>query len=111
MCFEVPRSRRAFPQAPATGAAFPCYSTPVTVAERVIDVISKSREIPAESIQVESTFEELGLDSLDAFEVLYALEQEFDVVIPDEAARGLRTVGDIVERLGQLAAGGAAEAS
>jgi acyl carrier protein len=74
----------------------------VTPAERVIATIAASREIPPETIGLESTFEELGLDSLDAFEVLYALEQEFDVVIPDEAARGLRTVGDIVERLGQL---------
>ena len=74
----------------------------MTPAERVIATIAASREIPAETIQLESTFEELGLDSLDAFEVLYALEQEFNVVIPDEAARGLRTVGDIVDRLGQL---------
>jgi acyl carrier protein len=84
----------------------------VTLAERVIATIAKSREIPAESIRVESTFEELGLDSLDSFEILYALEQEFDVVIPDESARGLRTVGDIVERLAVLApASGASEVS
>lgn len=83
----------------------------MTLAERVISTIATSREIPAESIRVESTFEELGIDSLDAFEILYALEQEFDVVIPDEAARGLRTVGDIVDRLGQIQAGGAAGAS
>jgi acyl carrier protein len=74
----------------------------VTLADRVIATIAKSREIPADTVHVESTFEELGLDSLDSFEVLYALEQEFDVMIPDEAARGLRTVGDIVDRLGQL---------
>lgn len=79
----------------------------MTVAERVIDAIAKSREIPAETIRLESTFEELGLDSLDSFEILYALEQEFDVVISDEAARGLRTVGDIVDRLGQIQADGA----
>jgi len=79
----------------------------VTLAERVIATIAASREIPADSIKVESTFEELGLDSLDSFEILYALEQEFDVVISDEAARGLRTVGDIADRLGQIQADGA----
>jgi len=83
----------------------------VTAAERVIATIAKNREIPADSIRVESTFEELGLDSLDSFEILYALEQEFDVVIPDEAARGLRTVGDIVSRLEGLAPGATATAS
>jgi acyl carrier protein len=83
----------------------------VTVADRVIATISKNREIPAETIRVESTFEELGLDSLDSFEILYALEQEFDVVIPDEAARGLRTVGDIVSRLEGLSPGATATAS
>lgn len=83
----------------------------MTAAERVIATIAKNREIPADSIRVESTFEELGLDSLDSFEILYALEQEFDVVIPDEAARGLRTVGDIVSRLEGLAPGATATAS
>ena len=83
----------------------------MTVAERVIATIAKNREIPAESIRVDSTFEALGLDSLDSFEILYALEQEFDVVIPDEAARGLRTVGDIVSRLEGLAPGATATAS
>jgi acyl carrier protein len=83
----------------------------VTVAERVIATIAKSREMPEETIRVESTFEELGLDSLDSFEILYALEQEFDVVIPDEAARGLRTVGDIVDRLQQLTPTAGAEPS
>lgn len=83
----------------------------MSTAERVIAAIAKSREIPAESIRVDSTFEELGLDSLDSFEILYALEQEFDVVIPDEAARGLRTVGDIVERLQQIASAPNAEPS
>ena len=83
----------------------------MSVAERVIATIAKNREIPADTIRVESTFEELGLDSLDSFEILYALEQEFDVVIPDEAARGLRTVGDIVSRLEGLAPGATATAS
>jgi acyl carrier protein len=83
----------------------------VSTADRVIAAIAASRDIPADTIQLESTFEELGLDSLDSFEILYALEQEFDVVIPDEAARGLRTVGDIVERLQQIAASPTAEPS
>jgi len=83
----------------------------VSTAERVIAAIASSRDIPADTIQLESTFEELGLDSLDSFEILYALEQEFDVVIPDEAARGLRTVGDIVERLQQIAPSPNAEPS
>ena len=83
----------------------------MSTAERVIAAIASSRDIPADTIHLESTFEELGLDSLDSFEILYALEQEFDVVIPDEAARGLRTVGDIVERLQQIAASPSAEPS
>ncbi len=81
----------------------------MTPAERVIATIASSRDIPAESIRLESTFDELGLDSLDSFEILYALEQEFDIVIPDEAARGLRTVGDVVARLDELAPGAGAE--
>ena len=41
--------------------------------------------------------EDLDADSLDAVEVIMALEDEFDIEIPDDEAETLKTIGDIVE--------------
>ncbi len=70
---------------------------PDEVRERVISAIASAQRIPKESITTQSTFQELGFDSLDAMNILFALETEFNVSIPDDAARSIRSVGDAVQ--------------
>ena len=70
--------------------------------QRVLKVIATSKRIPLETVTVESDFQQLGIDSMDAVEILFALENEFDVTIPDEEARSVRSIRDMcagVERL------------
>jgi acyl carrier protein len=62
------------------------------IAARVIRVIAASQHIPAENITAESTFVQLNIDSLDALQLLFALEEEFGVDIPDDRARGFTSV-------------------
>jgi len=50
-----------------------------------------------EEIKLESTLEDLGADSLDIMELVGAIEQEWDMEVPDEAAEQIQTVGDTVE--------------
>jgi acyl carrier protein len=57
---------------------------------RVTGVIAKTQHIPLETITIDSTFEELKIDSLDGINLLFALEGEFDVDIPDDEARKIR---------------------
>ena len=71
---------------------------------RVTGVIARTQHIPPESVTVESTFEELKIDSLDGINILFALETEFDIDIPDDAARQIRTVREMVEGVGKLVA-------
>jgi acyl carrier protein len=71
---------------------------------RVVGVIAKTQKIPAESVTIDKSFEELKIDSLDGINILFALEGEFDVDIPDDAARGIRTVRDMVEGIEKLLA-------
>jgi acyl carrier protein len=71
---------------------------------RVISVIAKTQRIPREKITLESTFEELGLDSLDSVNILFALEEEFQINIPDEDTRDIRGVRQMVEGIGKLLA-------
>jgi acyl carrier protein len=67
------------------------------VRERVIAAIASAQRIPREQIALASTFQELGFDSLDAMNILFALESEFNISIPDDAARSIRSVGDAVQ--------------
>jgi acyl carrier protein len=71
---------------------------------RVTGVIAKTQKIPPESVTIDKTFEELKIDSLDGINILFALEGEFDVDIPDDAARGIKTVREMVEGIGKLLA-------
>lgn len=75
------------------------------LAERVMDTIAATQEVPRDRITLESSFEELGFDSLDGFNLLYAVEEELDVTIPDDVARELRSVGDVVEAVERLLTG------
>jgi len=79
-------------------------ATAESVADRVIRVIASAQKIPVESINIDSTFEELKIDSLDGINILFGLEGEFDVNIPDDAARELRTVRAAVEGVEKLLA-------
>jgi acyl carrier protein len=83
---------------------------PDDITQRVIQVIAKTQHLPADQIKPESTFEELKIDSLDGINIVFNLENEFDVTIPDEAAKTIRGVPDVVEGIQKLLAGKAASA-
>ena len=69
------------------------------IFERVKEVIGEQLGIDdIETITMETTFiEDLGADSLDIVELIMALEEEFDMEIPDADAEKVVTVGDVVE--------------
>ena len=68
------------------------------VLERVLRTLADTQKLPLEQVTPEATFEQLNIDSLDGINILFALENEFDINIPDESARLVRDVR-------QLAAG------
>ena len=78
---------------------------PQDLAERVIRAIAETQRIPMESITIDSTFEELKIDSLDGINILFALENEFSINIPDDAVRSVRSVRDMVEGVRKLTDG------
>jgi acyl carrier protein len=70
--------------------------------QRVMKAIATTKRIPLESVTIDSNFLELGIDSMDAVEILFELENEFDINIPDEevrSVRGIRQMCEGVERL------------
>lgn len=80
------------------------------LTQRVLKVIATSKRIPLESITVDSTFQELNVDSMDAVEILFALEGEFDINIPDDQVREVRGVRGMCEGVEKLVAAKAAGA-
>ena len=71
---------------------------------RVIKVIAKTQRIPLETVSIDSTFEELKIDSLDGINLIFALESEFNVDINDEEARAIKSVRQMAEGIAQLLA-------
>lgn len=69
---------------------------------RVIGVIAKTQHIPVESIRPESTFQELNIDSMDGINIVFALENEFGVQIPDDDAKSIRGVADVAAGIEKL---------
>ena len=70
--------------------------------ERVRRAISGYLRIPPESIGEDSSLEELGLDSLGALELVFEIEEEFSVKVPDDRIPGLRTVRDVCDGVEEL---------
>jgi acyl carrier protein len=71
-------------------------------AAKVIAVIAKSQRIPVETITLDSTFEELKIDSLDGINIVFELENKFGIEIPDEGVQNLRSVRETVEGIAKL---------
>lgn len=68
--------------------------------ERMKEIIAEQLSVEAEEIKMETSFkEDLGADSLDLFELVMALEDEYSVESPSEDLEKLLTVGDVVNYL------------
>ncbi len=68
-----------------------------TIEERVKDIIVDQLGVSADQVTPEAKFvEDLGADSLDTVELVMALEEEFDVEVPDDEAEKLQAVKDVV---------------
>ena len=68
--------------------------------EKLKKIIVEVLNVDASEISLETTFiDDLGADSLDVFQIIMGLEEEFDIEIPNEEAEKIVTVGDAVEQI------------
>ena len=68
--------------------------------EKLKKIIAEVLNVVEEEISMETTFvDDLGADSLDVFQIIMGLEEEFDIEIPNEEAEKIVTVGDAVEQI------------
>jgi acyl carrier protein len=67
------------------------------IRAELADIVNEVTGIPAEDVQLDKSFtDDLDVDSLSMVEVVVAAEEKFDVRIPDDAVKDLKTVGDAV---------------
>jgi acyl carrier protein len=72
------------------------------LTQRVFNCIAATQRISPEKVTIDSSFEELGIDSMDGINILFALENEFDITIPDEQAKQIRSIRDMVDGIRDL---------
>ena len=85
-------------------ASQPTQTREDSVAARVLKIIADNQKKDVSLVTVESSFEELNIDSMDAVNIVFALENEFNINVPDEEMKNIRSVRDIVEGVGKLVA-------
>ncbi len=76
----------------------------MAVAEKVKSIIAEQLGVKIEEVKPEASFiDDLGADSLDTVELIMALEEEFNVEIPDEDAEKMTKVGDAIKYIEEKA--------
>ena len=72
----------------------------MAVADRVKSIIVEQLGVDEEEVTLEASFtDDLGADSLDIVELVMAMEEEFDIEIPDDDAEKIQTIGDAIAYL------------
>ena len=68
--------------------------------EKIKEIIADVLNINADEITMDTTFvDDLGADSLDVYQIIMGIEEEFDVEIPNDAIESIVSVGDAVEAI------------
>ena len=71
-------------------------------AKRTIAVVAEFKEISEDEISLETSLEKMEMDSLDALSLVFELEEEFDIMIPDDKAFEMKTIAEMVKGIDQL---------
>lgn len=74
----------------------------MTTQDAVIEIITREQKCSSADISMTENLEDLGVDSLKAITILYLLEEQFNIEIPNETIESISTVGDIVDRINEL---------
>ena len=74
------------------------------IESSIIQLVAKTKNLPVSDVRMDSTFDELQIDSLDKINLSFEVEEMFSIEIPDESLNSLKTVGDVVRGVETLRA-------
>jgi acyl carrier protein len=72
------------------------------ILQRVIKVFAEFKKMSPADITPDTTFEQLGLDSLDGLNLVFELEEEFNLMIPDDKVKEMKSVREVTEGIEYL---------
>lgn len=72
------------------------------IFNKVVELISANNHIPPETVKMDSTFEDLGMDSLDGLTLINDLENEYNITLPNEDVAQIKSVQQAVDNLDKI---------
>ncbi|PYQ26996.1 MAG: acyl carrier protein [Acidobacteria bacterium] len=79
------------------------------IEEKLVAIVQQEKNLSADLIKPETPLAEAGIDSLDSLTILFAIEEQFHISIPDDRARAITTFGDLIDIVQELAPPAAAD--
>ena len=67
------------------------------ITSKLVEIVRKEKNLPDDMLKPETNLAEAGIDSLDSLTILFGIEEEFKISIPDDRARAIRTFGDMID--------------
>ena len=75
------------------------------IESALIDIVKQEKDVPEEKLALDTPLADAGIDSLDSLTILFAIEEKFHISIPDDKARAIKTLGDMVNVVEELLPG------
>ena len=72
------------------------------IERRLLDIVKSEKNIPDDKLAPETPLADAGIDSLDELSILFAIEEQFHISIPDDRARAIKTFADMADVVEQL---------
>jgi acyl carrier protein len=73
------------------------------IAQQLVAIVRQEKDIPETLLTPETPLAEAGIDSLDSLTILFAIEEQFHISIPDDRARAMKTFGDMIDIVSDMA--------
>jgi len=73
------------------------------IEQALIEIVRNEKQLPDDALKPETALADAGIDSLDALSILFAIEERFRISIPDDRARAMKTFGDMIAIVEELA--------
>jgi acyl carrier protein len=72
------------------------------IERKLIEIVRSEKQIPEDKLTPQTALADAGVDSLDALTILFAIEEQFGISIPDDKARSMKTFGDMIDAVAEL---------